>query len=446
MTRPSRLMFLIPTFMLAIIAATPVLCQSTPDGPGSVVAARDALWREAIADEREGRPDEAASGLRALLTLERQDHPQAAGTLRIQIRLISVLVTLGAMEEALPLAQEGYATAINRLGPDDPTTGDFRLARSRLLATTGRYDQAEPLLRQELDEELAAGRLEDARSTAYILARVYAGLNRFEDAAAVRLRVAEGDVESAEGLEGRIDLLMANGDKPAAEPLARRLVELRRSAGGRALDLRMARVRLARSLFHSTEDVADDPRIVEAEAIYRSLYAEERATGPATAPVVTAELGELLIKTAEADTPRQDEGLRINEEALTLMTSTLGPDHPETLAWLSQIAVYQFGMLQFEGAGESLTRLQNAREAGAAITFTAAANALTVSAGLALQQDDPLAAHRILSRESHRLHNDLILASRRDGARALQAQTADIDRLRVSVAWRAAQVRQASDR
>jgi len=43
------------------------------------------------------------------------------------------------------------------------------------------------------------------------------------------------------------------------------------------------------------------------------------AIGPATAPVVTAELGELLIKTAEADTPRQDEGLRINEEALALM-------------------------------------------------------------------------------------------------------------------------------
>jgi len=113
---------------------------------------------------------------------------------------------------------------------------------------------------------------------------------------------------------------------------------------------------------------------------------------------------------------------------------------------LSQVAVYQFGMLQFDRAGESLTRLQSAREAGAAITFTAAANALTVSAGLALQQDDPLAAHRILSRESHRLHDDLITASRRDGAGALQAQTADIDRLRVSVAWRAAQVSQPPDR
>jgi hypothetical protein len=33
----------------------------------------------------------------------------------------------------------------------------------------------------------------------------------------------------------------------------------------------MARVRLARTLFRSTDDVAGDPRIVEAEAIYRSL-------------------------------------------------------------------------------------------------------------------------------------------------------------------------------
>ena len=156
-------------------------------------------------------------------------------------------------------------------------------------------------------------------------------------------------------------------------------------------------------------------------------------------PVVTAELGELLIKTAEADTPRQDEGLRINEEALDLMTATLGPDHPETLAWLSQVAVYQFGMMQFDRAEASMARFQSARDKGTAVSFTAAANALTVSAGLALQGDDLMAAHRILSRESRRIHADLISASRRDSARALQAQTAYIDRLSVAVAWRAEQ-------
>lgn len=407
-------------------------------------AARDDMWRQAIERQRAGRPGEAAALLRDLLALERRDHPLTPGTFRIQARLISILMDLGASAEALPLAQEGYTSARGALGPDDAATGDLRLTLSRLLAMTGAYDQAEPLLREDLDAELAAGRLEDARSTGYILARVYDGMNRTADADAVRLRVAGGELGDPGELERRIDLLIASDDKTAAEPLARRLVALRQAGGGRPLDLRMARVRLARTLFHSTEDVAGDPRIIEAEAIYRSLYAGERVSGATITPVVTAELGELLIKTAEADTPRQDEGLRINEEALDLMSATLGPDHPETLAWLSQVAVYQFGMMQFDRAETSMARFQRARDNGVAVSFTSAANALTVSAGLALQEDDLMTAHRILSRESRRIHDDLISASRRDSARALQAQTAYIDRLSVSVAWRAAEQAQPS--
>ena len=440
MSRSHHLAVLIAALLASAFGvARPAMAQVPTAAAEPGDAARDDMWRQAIERQRAGRPGEAAALLRDLLALERRDHPLTPGTFRIQARLISILINLGAWAEALPLAQEGYTSARAALGPDDAATGDLRLALSRLLAMTGAYDQAEPLLSQDLDAELAAGRLEDARSTGYILARVYDGMNRTADADAVRLRIAGGDLGDPDELKRRIDLLIASDDKTTAEPLARRLVALRQAGGGRPLDLRMARVRLARTLFHSTDDVAGDPRIVEAEAIYRSLYAEERVAGATITPVVTAQLGELLIKTAEADTPRQDEGLRINEEALDLMSATLGPDHPETLAWLSQVAVYQFGMMQFDRAETSLARFQHARDDGVAVSFTSAANALTVSAGLALQGDDLMTAHRILSRESRRIHDDLISASRRDSARALQAQTAYIDRLSVAVAWRAAE-------
>jgi hypothetical protein len=63
---------------------------------------------------------------------------------------------------------------------------------------------------------------------------------------------------------------------------------------------------------------------------------------------------------------------------------------------------------------------------------------LATSAGLALQGDHLLTAHRILSRgPSHSRRSDL--GQPRDSARALQAQTACIDRLGVAVVWRAAE-------
>ncbi|WP_271143575.1 hypothetical protein [Brevundimonas sp. NIBR10] len=405
---------------------------------------REAMWRQAISLQSADRPAEAAALLRELLALEQRDRPGEGSTLRIEARLMSVLMELDATTEALGIAENGYTGSLARLGPQDPTTSDFRKGLSRLLAVTGQYERAEPLLRGELETELAAGRFEDARSTGYILARVYSGMNRAADAEAVRLRVTDGDLADPDTLESRIDLLMARDDKAEAEPFARRLVVLR-EASGRHHDVKMARVRLARSLFYSTNDVADDPRIVEAEAIYRSLYADERIGGQTPTPVVAAELGELLIKTADPDTERQNEGLRINEEALDLMGRSLGADHPETLAWLSQVAVYQFGMMHFDRAAASMERFDRARTDGARVSFAATANALTVAAGLALQEDNLLAAHRILTRETSRIHEHLISAGYRNDARTLQEQTAYIDRLSVSVAWRAsAEIKAAS--
>lgn len=155
--------------------------------------------------------------------------------------------------------------------------------------------------------------------------------------------------------------------------------------------------------------------------------------------MVAIELGELLLLTAEPDTPRQDEGLKISEEGVALLAEAAGEVHPSTLEHLSQIAVYQFGMRRFDDAAASVAWIRQARQAGAPVSFAATANTLTVEAALALQDDDLIAAHRILTRESARIHADLVSAGQRDDARRLQEQVAYIDRMSVSVAWRAAQ-------
>lgn len=405
--------------------------------PGEDEASRLAAWTQAQALSREGRHAEAADLLRSLLALESRDRPTARDTFRVQARLMGDLLDAGDMEGALIEARSGYVGAFANLGADDDLTQDFRIGLGRLLAVTGRYAEAEPILSEDMETELAAGRMEDARSTGFLLARVYDGLNRATDAQAVRLRIAEGDAADPEVLEVRIDALLERGDKVAAEPMARRLVAIQ-AAGGMPRDLKQAKLRLARSLFHSTEDTADDPRIVEAEALYRALYAQERQGGAQPSSGVAIELGELLLLTAEADTPRQDEGLMLSEAGLAILAATLGEDHPVTLGQLGQVAVYQFGMMHFGDAAASVARIRRAREAGATVSFAATANALTVEAGLALQDDDLVSAHRILTRESARIHADLVSAGRRDDARRLQEQVAYIDRLSVSVAWRAA--------
>lgn len=402
-------------------------------------ARRAQAWRQAVDLDRAGRDAEAEALLRNLLALEQQDRPTAVGTLRVQVRLISVLMDLDRAEEALVQAQSGYPVALARLGAADPLTQDFRAAVSSLLALTGRYDAAEPYLREDFEAEMAAGGPDAARSTGSILARVYDGLGRYADARAVRLRITEGAADDPEALEARIDLLLEAGDKVGAEPLARRLIVARQ--GGAPKDLRQARLRLARSLFHSTDDVADDPRIVEAEALYRSLYAEDHAPGMQASAAVVGELGDLLILTAEADTPRQDEGLALNEEVLDLMAHNLGPNHPEVLSKLGKVALYQVGMLHFDRAAANVERFRRAVADGAVASLVTTVTVMSVETQLAYQADDDLAAWRILSRGSRTFHDGVALTSRgeADGGRQFKDQMSFIDRTRIAIAWRLAE-------
>lgn len=170
----------------------PPQSTQTAGSVGEDEASRFAAWTRAVALSREGRKAEAVVLLRGLLALESRDRPTARDTFRVQARLMGDLMDLGDIEGALVEARSGYAGALAALGPEDGLTQDFRIGLGRFLAVTGRYAEAEPILREDMEVELAAGRMDDARSTGFLLSQIYEALNRATEARAVRLRIAEG--------------------------------------------------------------------------------------------------------------------------------------------------------------------------------------------------------------------------------------------------------------
>lgn len=256
----------------------------------------------------------------------------------VRMALANTYIALGELGSAEQQAEAMLETTRTGLGPTHPMTADAERTLGRIRADTGRFDEAEALVRSAIPViESLGDPVEIARVRAE-LARVLFGQGKQEEALGLWERSYE-EISGALGPDHIQSLIMAHntamtlkdlGRLPEAEAMAADIVERRERTLGPDHPQTLA----ARDLYAGVLMKAGRER--EAVPILRAVV-EGRARMLGEDHIATmlsmGNLGATLIRLGEID-----EAEPLTRRALAAHRAKLGPEHARTLVLLANLA------------------------------------------------------------------------------------------------------------
>lgn len=261
----------------------------------SALDAAEHAARRAVAIAESMPPDELAALLRV------RAHQAIAVTLRLQ----------GRYEDAEAAFRHALAEAEQNLRADAAPLADLLIGLAITFKYSGRFDEAEQLYRRAL-RIAASATADEAGSTVATIYHNLAGLEH------------------------------ARGNYLAAEPLARRAVELRLQAvNATAVDVAADKAALAAILDELGQSDEAEALLRDALAVYRSVYGE-------THYEVAVNLNNLAGVLHRRG--RLGEAQALYEESLEIKQELLGAEHPELAATLNNIALLAGAQQRYDEA------------------------------------------------------------------------------------------------
>lgn len=455
-----------------LLAAGPALAQDSPTVESVPVAAQaiqDHLRAEAAAQGRLYRKALAGSGATSAATLMAQwnwanaltDADQDVDAEAQYRALRATMLTRGAVEgddnllaldariansltrtrrwaEAEVLARATYNTARSRHDADNSLVDEPRTTLATVLLKLGRYVEAETLARASFDRARAQGRDADAAALAVALSSIYGALDRPEDAREILISVGTADDEDTARIR------QARDDRNWPE-----LERLTRAAMSRTIEVGpLARLRDSLLTALIQQGTAGSPeKLVEAETFARANLALYQAAGDreraASAQVALAWVLEALGTGPTLALERRREALQLNRAALATYVDLYGADHPETLSKAVLVALSESAFALTVGDVDGMTAAANRVAAikrqvlASVIGDPRDAALLAMTEGvLRGKSGDTAAAYRGVAEAARLFQDHALEPARRDRARALLQDNADLFRVQVLTAWK----------
>ncbi|MBF0263135.1 MAG: tetratricopeptide repeat protein, partial [Magnetococcales bacterium] len=285
-----------------------------------------------------GKPAEAEPLLRQAATHAREalgaEHPES---LACDKAVADLLESQGKPADALKIHQAARTAWQARLGLDHPLAIDADLAMAGVLRELGRHDEADLLLRESCPRSMALHGYHHPET-----ARCLEGFARLNLA---REAFADGR-EALEQALGILEGVMA-GDDPTLPPLRIAAAETNRRLGDLKRADELLKPALPKEPFQVNDPLAmealaarlhllaDQGELPAAETLARKLLKQLAAAlgnDHPTTLTMNVELAAILEK--QGRYPEAEIGLK---KTLELMTKSLGEDHPTTLTTLNNL-------------------------------------------------------------------------------------------------------------
>ena len=265
------------------------------------------------------------------------DHPDVAQSLN---NLANLYSDTGRYQEAEPLLKEALAIRRKRLGNDHPSVAQSLNNLAVLYYETGRYQEAEPLYKEALAiyRKLFGNDHPDVARSLNNLAVLYKATGRYQEAeplykealAIYRKTLGNDHPLVAQSLNNLALLYSDTGRYQEAEPLYKEALAIYRKRLGNDHPAVAASLNNLATLYHQTGRYQEaEPLLNEALAIYRKRLGNDH-------PDVAASLNNLA-NLYEA-TGRYQEAEPLYKEALAIRRKRLGNDHPLVAASLNNLA------------------------------------------------------------------------------------------------------------
>lgn len=291
---------------------------------------------------------------------ELADQPDIEATVRMA--LTNTYIALGRFDSAETQASAMLALCREKLGPADPMTADAERTLAQVYAETGRYDQAEELVRGAIPVIDGLGdKVESARVRGE-LARVLHGAGRHEESFALWTQ-AEKDLAEAVGPNDKNTMVMVHnrgmalkdlGRLAEAELVMRDLVRRRTEAFGPEHPQTLAAEDILAGV------IQKQGRDAEAAAMLREVVAgRRRVLGEDHIATLLSmgNLGVTLVRLGEAE-----EAEELTRSALEAHRRVFGPDHAKTLILQANLAYILEDRGQRDEAAEMYRGLIEARK------------------------------------------------------------------------------------
>ncbi len=256
------------------------------------------LNRMAIAVSEQGRPEEAARYFKDALALREQSHgSDSPETAAVMMNLGLWHLNENRIDQAEELVGQAETVFRDTLGPRHAETLRARHNLGRIFAAAGRYEEAEQVLRDNLESMRALGErsLPNLGMSLQVLATLLHRQRRLDE----------------------------------AEPYYREALEVRRRLYGDE------HPSTAVTLNNFGVLLLDRENFDDAEEVLHGALAARKAVFGERHPAVASTLGNLgQVRAGRGDL---DAAERLQREALEILTETLGPEHPRTATGLRRL-------------------------------------------------------------------------------------------------------------
>lgn len=247
----------------------------------------------------------------------------------------------GKVSDAMSITEDVLQRANTVFGERHPFPGTIRSNLGNIYRTVGRYEQAEDLLRRQLDEQdvaIVGSNPPEYFETLSDIASLEFEMGRFDDAlrdiGAAEAGLLEyypssnGLIQEARNVRGNI--MLSLGRYAEAEPIMLGVLDIREETlGARHPNTLTARRNLA-SLYRTAG------RFEEAESLFRQVMLDAAETLGENHPATLSALNGLAVLTAQVD--GEAASIRIYEPLVERLEDSLGADHPQTLAATNNLA------------------------------------------------------------------------------------------------------------
>ncbi|NOX74743.1 MAG: tetratricopeptide repeat protein [Alphaproteobacteria bacterium] len=311
---------------------------------GNFLKAREFAWRAG------DYPTALRYGQDAL-KLARQGNDNLALGVALNNHALTLKAT-GRYDEAEPLFREDMEITTQTLGKTHPAYAIRLNNLARLLQATGRYEEAEPLFREALEiTAQSLGKSHPAYAASLNnLAALLQTTERYDEAEPLYREALEIRAQTpgkthpdyATSLNNLAALLQATGRHDEAEPLYREALEITAQSLGKTHPAYATSLNNLAGLLRATG------RYEEAEPLYREDMEITAQTLGKTHPDYATSLNNLagLLET----TGRYDEAEPLYREDMEITAQSLGKTHPAYATSLNNLAILYYYMKRFEEA------------------------------------------------------------------------------------------------
>ena len=297
--------------------------------------------------------------------------------LRTRIRISNILLDLSRIEEAESQLRLAKNDAEQSSNPELKSTLGNNLAE--LYKTTGRYELAEPILREALQKDIEEFGKDDPRVATVMsnLAVLLQETNRLAEAEYLLRQAVEIDKEAlgtdhqnyAIRLNNLAQLLQMTNRLAEAEPLMIDVLKLmEKNKGSNHPDVAIALNNIA-ILLQTTG------RLDEAEPIFRRVLEINSDNFTGHHPVIARDLNNLA--QLYQDKNEHEEATHLLERALEVTEKSLGMGHPNVSKVLNNLALNYLNANDLNKAEELLRRAIKIEEKAFGSTYTSVATTLS---------------------------------------------------------------------